>query len=139
MMDVIDNLLDQVTSEESPMDTRYAVLTLWALLVASTLADALDASLFNGAWSTFSMNLVGSAFAMVFPVGLNRGNNGMRSMYVLSAVATMAFLVILPNGLFGTPPGVVASLYNYLSVPVTIVTLYWLFTRESNAWFSKKT
>ena len=135
MHQLIKNAEEQFTNPDAPQEVRWAVLLMWALLIASTAADTLDLLFANGTATSFGSGLLSTLFAAALPIGVNRQSNGMRYMYGLSAMFTLAWLIGGPSTSF-SPTGPISRVFDYASAPATFLTLYWLFKGVNGIWFA---
>ena len=116
-----------------PKSLRYALYAISAEFAIGIVMAIIDLTLGNITSGLFIATLVIFAILLPLPYKIYKRSNGSR--YIWLAFSILSFLSVF----WGTPtPAKHSDIGSWISLPISLFEIYWLFTRESNIWFGKK-
>lgn len=116
-----------------PKSVRNTVTAIWAMIGVSAVAALLDRLTGSMPSGEFSFLLIGYGIMVMFPYKIAKASNPAR--YVWAVISVIGALVMIGESNAGH--GKIANLVGYATVPLGIITIFWLFSNESNSWFNK--
>jgi hypothetical protein len=120
--------------EAIPKNVRNACWAITACIAISVLAAYFDAKHMRMSADHFVGRLGICAVFILFPIQLARGNNqGRKTFSILVAIGALSWLFELPV----MPAEAASKALMRVQLPILCLSVYWLFTRESNVWFAQ--
>lgn len=116
-----------------PKQVRDAIMVIWAMIGVSVVAALLDRLTGSMHSSDFALALVVYGFMVMFPYKLSKASNPARYVWAVFSVIGILIMIGEPNAGHGK----ISNLISYATTPIGILTIFWLFSNESNRWFKK--
>ncbi|MDR0378504.1 MAG: hypothetical protein LBI62_00905 [Candidatus Accumulibacter sp.] len=125
---------------DQPVSVKRGVFLVWTTLAIS-VATALILRLLGDGADSFTSSLLSCAIFCVLPYKINDGSRAARVIYMVLVVFSVLLWWggVIPRPMGGNKAGgAVAAVENVslvVSAFVEILSLYYLYRRESSAWF----
>lgn len=117
---------------EKPITVQNAIKAIYLCIGLTVLASLMDRLTGKMSSDEFMFDIIVTGIFVMFPYKISNRSNATR--YVYAVLMTIGLLASI-GGVAGKTP--FFSMISYvIQVPITVMTLLWLFAKESNDWFN---